>query len=374
MLFKFFFFGVLVLASLITTSLAHESHDSDGNSNNSSKNTSSAIPYTLVADYSDSNFFDGFVTFTGPDPTNGKVNYTDMAFAASQDYLSYTFYEKENMTRARIGVDSVESSPMRNSVRLTSRATFSAGTLLVADINHIPVGPSLWPAFWLLGTDSNKTGAKWPAQGEIDILEYVHDTPYNAMALHTAPGCSVDNAMTSFTGQLQDPDCNAASATKGCSIHAPANLTSLSSTFASAGHAFNSQGGAVYVTEWTPQGIKIWAFARSSVPESLNSDHPSTASFPTPLASFAGAGCDFEEAFKDMVLIINTDFCGDWAGKVWRESGAEKATGMQSCEAYVEGNTGVFEEAYWEISSVKVYSNGRLPGRNVDVGGPGFTA
>lgn len=173
--------GLLALAALASTALAHEGH---GSAAPSAPSNSSSSPYALVADYSGTNFYDGFVTFTGPDPTNGKVNYTDMAFAARQGYLAYNFHEQENMTRARIGVDSVEDAVTngRNSVRLTSRKTFNAGTLLVADVNHIPVGPGLWPAMWLLGT-----GAEWPAAGEIDILEYVHETPYNAMTLHTSP-------------------------------------------------------------------------------------------------------------------------------------------------------------------------------------------
>lgn len=351
--------GVLALPSLTTISLAHDGHDN-----------ATSIPYTLVADYSESSFFDGFVTFTGADPTHGKVNYTDMAFAANQGYLAYNYHEQDNMTRARIGVDNVEQAASgRNSVRLTSRKTFNAGTLLVADINHIPVGPSLWPAFWLLGT-----GGEWPGRGEIDILEYVHDTVFNAMTLHTAPGCTVANSSASnpFTGTLQSANCNDGNGAMGCGVHAPANTSALGQSFASAGHAFNAQGGAVYVTEWTPEGIKVWAFSRASVPASLNTDNPSTAGFPTPLAAFGGSGCDFENAFKDMVLIINTDFCGDWAGKVWAESGAEKATGVATCDEYVAANPGEFKEAFWEISSIKVYANRVIPGVNPDVGKDGF--
>lgn len=360
--------GALALAALVSTTLAHEGHNDaapvTGNA--------SSIPYTLVADYSGSQFFDGFVTFTGADPTHGTVNYTDMAFAAKQGYLAFNYHEQDNITCARIGVDSVEDAASgRNSVRLTSKKTFSAGTLLVADVNHIPVGPGLWPAMWLLGT-----GDEWPGRGEIDFLEYVHDTPYNAMTLHTAPGCTVDNATTTspYTGELQSADCNDGQGAMGCSIHAPANTSSLGASFASAGHAFNAQGGAVYVTEWTSTGIKIWAFARNAVPASLNGENPSTASFPTPLASFSGKGCDFAESFKDMVLIINTDFCGDWAGKVWAASGAQKATGVDSCDAYVKQNPEKFTEAFWEIASIKVYADAKMPGVNPDLGKEGFTA
>lgn len=357
--------GPLALAALTSTTLAHEGHG-DAPSNAST----STYPYTLVADYSGSTFYDGFVTYTGPDPTHGKVNYTDMAFAAKQGYLAYNFHEQDNITRARIGVDSVEDATAngRNSVRLTSKKTFSAGTLLVADVNHIPVGPGLWPAMWLLGT-----GGEWPSRGEIDILEYVHDTPYNAMTLHTSPGCNIDNTTSSFTGSLLNGNCNDGNGAMGCPIHAPDTTSALGQEFASAGHAFNAQGGAVYVTEWTSTGIKIWAFARNAVPASLNDENPSTASFPTPLASFSGS-CDFSTAFQDMTLIINTDFCGDWAGKVWEVSGAKEKTGVESCDAYVAQHPEKFTEAYWEIASVKVYASEKMPGMNPDIGKEGFTA
>jgi hypothetical protein len=357
--------GALALAALASTTLAYEGHGAV------TPAPSNAIshPYTIVADYSGTNFFDGFVTFTGADPTHGSVNYTDMAFAAKQGYLAFNYHAQDNLTRARIGVDSIEDATThgRNSVRLTSKQTFNAGTLLVADITHIPVGPGLWPAMWLLGT-----GSDWPTAGEIDILEYTNDMPYNAMTLHTAPGCTVDNA-TSFASSLQSANCNTDSGATGCSIHARPTTTSLNHTFASAGHAFNAQDGAVYVTEWTATGINIWAFARSAVPASLNAEHPSTTGFPTPLAKFEGKGCDFQKAFKDMALIINTNFCGDWAGRVWGSSGAQKATGVESCEEYVSQNPEEFKEAYWEIASVKVYADRIMPGVNPDLGKEGFT-
>lgn len=39
----------------------------------------------------------------------------------------------------------------------------------------LPTGQGLWPAFWLLGDDSN--GDVWPQIGEIDIMEYLGDEP-----------------------------------------------------------------------------------------------------------------------------------------------------------------------------------------------------
>ncbi len=51
----------------------------------------------------------------------------------------------------------------------------------------MPVGPGLWPAFWLLGNNINQVG--WPACGELDILENVGYSNWTSGALH-GPGYS----------------------------------------------------------------------------------------------------------------------------------------------------------------------------------------
>ena len=35
----------------------------------------------------------------------------------------------------------------------------------------VPGGLGIWPAFWMLGYDGGKV--KWPACGEIDIMEFL---------------------------------------------------------------------------------------------------------------------------------------------------------------------------------------------------------
>ena len=49
----------------------------------------------------------------------------------------------------------------------------------------LPDAVGVWPAFWLLGN------GKWPDTGEIDILEYVGEKDWTAIALH-GPGYSGD--------------------------------------------------------------------------------------------------------------------------------------------------------------------------------------
>ena len=321
------------------------------------ENSSSSLrgkKYSLEAEYSGSTFFDHFTTYTGSDPTQGFVNYTDMVFAADQNLVGFLQDSAINATHAYIGVDHSNIAPNgRNSVRLLSKQTFNAGTMTVLDIRHIPVQYGLWPAVWLLGAQGN-----WPQSGESDIMEWVHETPYNAMTLHTAPECTVDNS-TTFQGVLQNTNCNAKNGDTGCSIDASKGDRGNSTNLPTAGRGFNDMGGAVYVHDWTAQGITVWMFPHNALPSDLRTGIPKPWTWTQkPLAKFAGSGCDFAKSFVDMQLIINIDFCGSWAGLVWQSSGAAQDTKVGTCDEYVANNPRVFKDAYFQIASIKIFSAG----------------
>lgn len=72
----------------------------------------------------------------------------------------------------------------RNSVRITSKKTYT-DSIVVLDLEHMPVACGAWPAFW---TVTDKT---WPDGGEIDILEGVNLGTVNQATMHTGPGCSI---------------------------------------------------------------------------------------------------------------------------------------------------------------------------------------
>ncbi len=59
----------------------------------------------------------------------------------------------------------------------------------------LPFGQGLWPAFWLLGDDSNGT-VIWPAIGEIDIMEYRGQQPTIIHGTIHGPGYSGGNGVT----------------------------------------------------------------------------------------------------------------------------------------------------------------------------------
>lgn len=318
--------------------------------------THSAGQYSLIADYSGDNFFSGFETYTGPDPTNGHIKYLSMQDASREKLLAFIRYEAEQSTHAYIGVDHINQAPNgRNSARLTSKQTFDIGTLAVMDIVHAPTGPGTWGAYWFLGSQG-----QWPASGEIDVFEQVHDQDHAATTLHTAPGCRVDNASTTFQGTLVTSDCNENSAATGCSVDSFAGVQTPHGRLATAGDAFNRQGGGVFVSSWTPTGITVWMFARDALPADLAAGAPHPAAWPAkPLAHFAGPGCDFTAAFASMNAILNVDLCGDWAGRVWDSSGMAQKTGVATCADYVSAHPDAFREAYFEIASFKVYAEGR---------------
>ena len=59
---------------------------------------------------------------------------------------------------------------------------------------RLPYGQGMWPAFWLLGDESN--AAVWPKFGEIDIMEYRGQDPTTVLGGVHGPGYSRGLAIT----------------------------------------------------------------------------------------------------------------------------------------------------------------------------------
>jgi hypothetical protein len=291
-----------------------------------------------------------------------------------------------------MGVDYTTKDPAgRASVRLESKKSWNNG-LLIADILHMPPAiPGVWPAFWLLSSS-----APWPQGGEIDILEGINEYQTNSVTLHTSAGCMVDNSTSAaagsgatggadapFTGLLSTDDCDVAAPGQGknvgCSIHAPDNMLMSSGGGSGAGNIadmplpsygtdFNKAGGGIYAMDWTSESISVWFFPRDSPAftqhfgaknTSTGTTSPDPSAWGTPIAHFAGSGCNFSARFKDLKIIFNTAFCGQWAGAddEWAKTSAFKA-GVETCEKFVRENPDAFTEAYWEVAGLKWFQKG----------------
>jgi hypothetical protein len=297
--------------------------------------------YVLDSFYDANNFFNEFSFFTEEDPTHGYVNYVDGDTAFGMNLAS----ADDNIIR--VGADSTESNPDggRKSVRMVSNKAFTRG-LIIGDFNHMPGSIcGAWPAFWM-------TGPNWPNQGEIDIIEGVNNDDATAVTLHTGPGCTISNEGTDPATELKEADCNAGNGFTGCGQQTfnPLNY----------GDGFNNNEGGVYATEWTSEFIAVWFFPRGSIPQDIADGNPNPSSWGFPIAKFVGTGCDIDSIFRDHQIIINTTFCGDWAGSVWDSNEICKAR-APTCNEFVGNNPQEFQEAYWAINNIAVYQNTGAP-------------
>jgi len=74
------------------------------------------------------------------------------------------------------------------SARLKTQGKFAQAYGRLEARIKIPYGQGMWPAFWMLGEDIDKTG--WPACGEIDIMENIGKEPGMVHGTIHGPGYS----------------------------------------------------------------------------------------------------------------------------------------------------------------------------------------
>lgn len=206
-------------------------------------------------------------------------------------------------------------------------------------------------------------GPNWPRNGEIDIIEGVNSQQSNTMALHTAPGCRI-NDFRNITGaddavETEKRRFSGSIETSNCDVDAPDQAKNVGCTIVSSdkstyGDGFNDGGGGVYAMEWTADAISIFHFSRANIPNDLGSGSPDLSTWGSPLAVFDG--CNFRETIANQSLVFDLSFCGVWAGQdaVWRADSmcSEEAA---TCQDYVARNPAAFANSFWEINYLKVY-------------------
>ncbi|KAI0429856.1 glycoside hydrolase family 16 protein [Xylaria sp. FL1042] len=312
------------------------------------------MAYSLATHYAGQGLLDSFSFFTGEDPTNGFVNYQSREAALATNLVSI-----DEFNRVKLGVDSNNtystSDKGRPSVRITSNDQFTHG-LFIADFAHMPSSAcGTWPAFWAF----NNAG-HWPSGGEVNIIEGANTAEKNLFSAHTTPGCQAPS--TGFTALQGSRNCSTSRDDIGCNYAVP---KAGSGTY---GDSFNVIGGGVYAMEWDATDIKIWHFPRIAIPYDISRAPiitPDPASWGPPQARFGGSECDADSHFFNMSLVINTNFCGAYAGKVWGKT--DKCSKLaRTCEEFVASNPSSFRSAFWQINYIDVYtrpepSNKSLP-------------
>lgn len=90
--------------------------------------------------------------------------------------------------------ETVENSSY-TSAKILTRGTFETTYGRFEARIQLPFGQGIWPAFWLLGDDSDGNET-WPQIGEIDIMEYRGQEPTVIHGSVHGPGYSAGQAVT----------------------------------------------------------------------------------------------------------------------------------------------------------------------------------
>ncbi|OQV03059.1 hypothetical protein CLAIMM_08157 [Cladophialophora immunda] len=307
-----------------------------------------ALQYQLSKNYSGPDFFDQFDFFSDPDPTHGFVKYQDLAGANSTGLAGFASNDVfQNVVY--LGVDSSNIAPDgRQSTRIQSKDFFNQ-SLHIADIRHMPGGIcGSWPAYWLVGP-------QWPDDGEIDIMEGISLQPINKMVLHTKAHLTISNISDPSVANATQMQMRGTFTSLDCSADIPGDPgCAVSGANNSFGQAFNDNGGGVLATEYGPQWISIWNFARDEIPADAFSGSPDPETWRVPDAHFMSAdGGLLSEYFSNLRIVVNIALCGDWTDGDWATS--ECAALAPTCQDYVANNPQAFKEAYWLIGGIQVY-------------------
>jgi len=286
--------------------------------------------YVLQDHYQNQSFLDEWIFFSDPDPTNGLVNYQTKE-AAMEKRLAVV----ENGT-VILAVDSSSEVPVggkRDSVRMSSPKSYTGG-LFIADIQAMPHGCAVWPAYWSVGPN-------WPNDGEIDVVEGANTQLTNQYTLHTSPGCSLSTASNRpVTGTLKSTSCFSSDNT-GCAYSDPSSD--------SYGANFNKIDGGVYAYLWNDDAITIWHFHRKSIPRDITEKKPNPSQWGDPAAYFPSTDCSLQSHFRNHTLVLDITLCGDLAGSKYSTSGCP-ATCAQTVAQPAN-----FKNAKWKIKYISVY-------------------
>ncbi|KAF8210170.1 2 beta-glucan [Mycena galopus ATCC 62051] len=307
------------------------------------------LVYPTLASYSIQDTYIGFDFLNWnweniSDPTHGRVDYVDKSTALA---LKLSVASDNTFFMRADNVNTVPPAARgRKSVRISSPYAYG-DSVVVLDVWHMPTGCATWPAFWSL----SKAGP-WPVGGEIDIIEGVNNSTNNLASLHTTPNCNMTlSRPRNQTGQTVSTQCDTKyNYNQGCgvSFNQPKSY----------GQPFNDNGGGWYAMRRGPScGILVWFWPRynSSVPievsQGLDIVNPDPALWGEPDAVFPTDNCDYSSHFDAHNLVFDLTLCGDWAGGSAYEASGCPGTCLDLVNNYPEA----FNDAYWEISAVRIY-------------------
>ncbi|CAK9046711.1 Probable glycosidase C21B10.07 [Durusdinium trenchii] len=209
----------------------------------------------------------------------------------------------------------------RNSVMIHSNYAWtpSAGMLVVMKYNHVPYGPSIWPALWLMNSDN-----VWPKGGEFDIMEYANDEA-SKITFHAERNCFLDNRKLENCMRGKHMGGPGPS---NCNTNYWKNLLGCRPRQIQRTGSWYAKNPGVIAAAWDNDGITVYHIPEHRIPADLKDDRPK----PENWGEFAVAYLPMEHhSCKDIAqpqeIVLNIALCGDWAGNGWFRSGEARRTG-----------------------------------------------
>ncbi|CAD7963262.1 unnamed protein product [Amoebophrya sp. A120] len=304
--------------------------------------------YTLALDCPGSDrekFLDCFVPYKDRDPTEGNVDYI-RGWDEFRDELITVQANPTNPAKKQISIDfktgALNGADNRPAIRLHSKLGFEYGSLFVVDVERMPALDGVWPAYWTCHK-GGVWGGNWPGSGEFDLMEHIHGRRMDQMrtTLHTDfdQKCevSMDAGSPGNLGpagtrdlRLQRGNCEGY---EGCEVDANQVPN---------GRGFNIARGGLHIMAVEEDAVKFWWVPRDQVTDANFPDADTAQGAfweqklqqiqPYVVFPLNHQNCPSRALFKTQTLIINTTFCGTWAGEEYQRGG------LAACEALVRSD------------------------------------
>lgn len=102
----------------------------------------------------------------------------------------------------------------------------------------------------------------------------------------------------------------------------------------------------------------MWFFPRDSVPSDLPTSSPNPDGWGLPVAAYPKSSCNTDQFIKAQTLILDVTICGNFAGA----ADVFTTTGCSGVCTDLVANPRNYDNAYFEISYIRVFSQGDAAG------------
>lgn len=257
----------------------------------------------------------------------------------------------------------------RRSVMLHSAQAWrpDVGFIVAMKYKHVPYGPGIWPAFWMVNSD-----IQWPKGGELDILEYANDES-NKVAFHTDRACKLNvQKLRRCARKIRQID---PKMIVSCYTNYSSNQLGCMPPQVRKDGEWYAKNPGVIALLWDASGITSFHIPEAEIPADLESNAPKPNTWKDAwrmaFMPFDAETCS--DIARPQEIVLNIAICGDWAGNSWFACEECKATGYlpdycipghvtepatDCCTLYISNPSAeeaLKSKAFFDIDYIKVF-------------------